>query len=64
MKIRSLDMLQNSPMLDNRCEETEDAEGYKTQTENQGGVNMFGTSVQSSFYQNIPKFSDAKPKPD
>ena len=30
LKILKLDMLQNSPMLDSRGEETEDAEGDKT----------------------------------
>ncbi len=64
LEIPRLDMLQNSPMLDNRGQETEDTEGDKTQSENQGGVNMFGASVHSSFYQNVPEFGDAKPEPN
>ncbi len=64
LEIPKLDLLQNSPMLDNRGQEAEDTQGDKTQSENQGGVNVFGASVISSFYQNIPEFGDAKPEPD
>ena len=49
-------------MLGNRGEETEDSQGDKIQSENQGAVNMALPSVQSSFYNNIPEFCDAKPK--
>ena len=51
-------------MLDNRGEETEYTKGDKTQSENQRGVHVLGASVQSSFCQNVPEFSDAKPEPD
>ena len=52
-------------MLDDCGEETEDTEGDKTQSENQGGVNVVAGSVnKSTFNQNIPEFSDAKPKPN
>jgi len=59
-----LEMLQNSPMLDNRGEETEDPEGDKTQPENHGGVNVAGRVNMFSFHQNIPEFGDAKPESD
>jgi len=51
-------MLQKSPMLDHRGEETEDTEGNKTLSENQGGINVFGGSGQSGFHQNISALGD------
>jgi hypothetical protein len=42
LKILKLDILQNSPMLDNRGEETEDTKADKTQSENHCGVYVFG----------------------
>ena len=64
MEILKLDMVQNSPMLDNRGEETEDAEGDKTQSKNHGGVNIIaGSANKTTFNQNVPEFGDAKPEP-
>ncbi len=52
-------------MLDNRGEETEDAEGDKTQSENQCGMDMFVAPAHAKFFhQDIPEFGDTEPEPD
>ena len=53
-EILKLDMLQNSPMLDNRGEETEDSQGDKTQSENQGGVKVFRASAHVQLLPEYP----------
>ena len=64
MKIIKLDMLQNSPMLDNRGEEAKDTEENKTQSKNQSGVKVSGVSDESGPRQNIVELSDAKSEPN